>query len=69
MVIAAVGEQRVGPPPGSSASALDRGDGIDQGHGLGDVVAVAAGEDDGQGGAVAVGDQVVFRARTAPVDR
>ncbi|GLW59583.1 hypothetical protein Kpho01_75930 [Kitasatospora phosalacinea] len=36
---------------------------------MGDVVAVAAGQCDGERGTVPVDDQVVFAARPAPVDR
>lgn len=68
VVIAAVREYRlrlVARPPGPAA---DWWDGIEQGHELGDIVAVAAREDDGERGAVSVGDQVVLGAGPSPVN-
>lgn len=62
VVVTAVGEDQLrlaARPPGPAS---DWWDGIEQGHELGDVVAVAAGEDDRERGAVAVGDQVVLGA-------
>lgn len=49
--------------------AADGGERVEQRQELGDVVAVAAGEDDGRRCAVAIGDQVVVRARPSPADR
>jgi hypothetical protein len=69
VVVAAVGEQHGGPlvrPAGLAAYWWDRGE---QGHQLGDVIAVAAGQREGQRDAVAVADDVVFRAGLAAVDR
>jgi hypothetical protein len=69
VVVAAVGEQLPWAPAGSAASAPDRRNGVDQRDQLGDVVAVAAGEADGQRDAAGVADQVVRGARTPAVDR
>lgn len=69
VVVAAIGEQRVRPAPWVADLAADGRDGVQQRDELGDVVAVAAGENDGERGAVAVGDQVVLRSCPAPVDR
>src|ERR1017187_4713118 len=62
MVITAVG---VDPPralAGPAAAAADRRGRADQGHELGDVVAVAAGQRDRQRDAVRAGDQMVLGA-------
>ncbi len=56
VVVAAVGEQLARSAAGSSAAAADRRDGVDQRNQLGDVVAVAAGEADGQRDAPGVAD-------------
>jgi len=69
VVVAAVGEQLPRPAAGPAASAPDRRNGIDQRDELGDVVAVAAGEADGQRDAAVVDDQVVRGAGAAAVDR
>lgn len=69
VVVAAVGEQRVRPAPWTADPAADGRDGVQLWHQLGDVVSIAAGEDDGERGAVAVGDQVMLGACPAPVDR
>ncbi|GGU85070.1 hypothetical protein GCM10010275_20470 [Streptomyces litmocidini] len=68
VVVAAVGEDRLGLSAGPSRPAADRWDGVEQGQELGDAVAVAAGEDDRERGAVAVGDQVVLGAGPSPID-
>jgi hypothetical protein len=52
-----------------SALAADRWHRLDQRDQLGDVVAVAAGQRDGEGDAVPVTDDVVFGARFGTVDR
>jgi hypothetical protein len=44
VVVAAVGEQRVGSAPGQAKGPGDGGDLVEQGQELGDVVAVAAGQ-------------------------
>lgn len=68
-VVAAVGEQRVGLAAGLADSTADRRDGIEQRQELGDVVDVAAGQQDRKPSAVPVGDQMVLGAGPAPVDR
>jgi hypothetical protein len=69
VVVAAVGEQLPRPSAGPAAPAPDRWHGLDQRDELGDVVAVAAGEGDGQGYAAGVADQVVLGTGSASVDR
>jgi hypothetical protein len=62
----------VAPGSGSqraSPLAPDRGNRVQQGQKLGDVVPVAAGERDGERGSVPVDDQVVLGAGEGPVDR
>ena len=60
VVIAAVGEQLVGALARSAGLALDRGEPVDEGQQLGDVVAVAAGERGGEWDPGRVGQQVVL---------
>jgi hypothetical protein len=69
MVVAAVGEDGLRLAARPPRPAPDGRDGIEQGHELVDVVAVAASEDDRERGAVPVGDQVMLGAGPAPVDR
>lgn len=69
VVIAAVGNQNLGLAARSPRPAAYRWDGPDQREKLGDVVAIAAGEDRGQRQAAAVADQVVLRPDLAAVDR
>jgi hypothetical protein len=69
VVVAPVGVDPLGSLPGSATDAPDQGDLVDQGHEWGDVMAVAAGQGRGEGDAARVGDDVVFRARAAAVDR
>ncbi len=67
MVVAAVAEVAVGSvawPSGGDGRGL-----LEQGYQLGDVVAVSAGQRDGEWDALAVDDQVVLAARTCAVDR
>ena len=69
VVIATVGEHAIGPlawPANAAAYGRDRVDERDQ---LRDVVAVGAGHTPGQGQAAGVGQDVVFDARAAAVDR
>ncbi len=68
VVVASVGEDRLGLSAGSSQSAADRRDSGEQRHELGDVIAVAASEDDRERGAAAVGDQVMLGAGPSSVD-
>jgi hypothetical protein len=69
MVVAAVSEQRVRLAAGTADSTTDRRDRVEQRQQLGDVVAVASGQQDRERGAVPVGDQMVLRAGPPPVDR
>ena len=69
VVVAAVGQQLPGAAAGPADQSADRRDGVDQGQQLGDVVAVAAGDADGQRQAAGVADQVVLAASSGAVDR
>ncbi len=69
VVIAAVSAERIRALPWPAAAAADRRDGRDQGHELGDVVAVAAGQGRRQRDPVRFSDHVVLRARPGTVDR
>jgi hypothetical protein len=62
MVVDPVSEQRIRFAPGTADPAADRWDGVEQRQQLRDVVAVAAGQQDGEWGSMPVGDQVVFGA-------
>ena len=68
-VVAAVGEETVGPATRPTDTAAHRRDQIDERQQLGDVVAVCAGQRPGQWEPASVGQEVVLGARTAPVDR
>ena len=68
VVVAAVGEQLTGLAPRPPAPATDGRHGLDQRDELGDVVAVAAGEGDGQRDAAGLADQVVLGTRPTAVD-
>lgn len=68
-VVAPVRVQAPGLVAGAPTQAPDRRDGVKQGQELGDIVAVAAGEGDGEGCAVPVDDQVVLGAGAGAVDR
>lgn len=69
VVVAAVTEHDVWAAPGTAGLAPHRWNGFEQRNELGDVVAIAAGEGDGERDAGGVGDQVVLAARPAPVNR
>lgn len=69
VVVSTVGEERVRLASGASHTSPHGWDRVEQGQQLGDIVAVAAGEDDRERSAVAVGDQVVLGAGPAPVAR
>ena len=69
VVVAAVGVGLVRPLAGPSAAAAHGRDGLDEGHELGDVVAVTASQGDSQRDAVRFGDQMVLGAGTGTVDR
>ena len=66
---AAVGERRVGCAARSTDTAANGRGSRRQGRELGDIVAVAAGQRDGERGAAPVCGEVVFRAGPAPVRR
>jgi len=67
VVIAAVGDELLGAPAWAADLAADRADAVDQRQQLGDVVAVAARERDGERDAAGIAAQVVLRARPATV--
>lgn len=69
VVVAAVGQHHVGAAPGPTSLAPHRWHRIEERDQLSDVIAVAAGQDDGKRDAGGVGDQVMLAARPAPVDR
>jgi hypothetical protein len=69
VVVAAVGEQRLGSSSRPPNPATDGRYAVEEREQLGDVVAVAARERPGERDAAAVYEQVVLAAATAPVDR
>jgi hypothetical protein len=69
VVVAPVGEQRVRFAARPAHPATDRRDRIEQRQELGDVVAVAAGQQDRERGAVPVGDEVMFGTSSTAVDQ
>lgn len=69
VVVATVGEQPARATPRSASSAADVGDRLDERQELGDVVPVSASQRHCQGCAVPVDEDVMFAARTAPIDR
>lgn len=69
VVVAAVGQQSVRPPTGPADPARDGWDLVEEGHQLGDVIAVAAGQRYRERDALAVDDEVVLAARPCSVDR
>ena len=69
VVVATVGVEGIWPLAGPTAADADRRDGLDQGHELGDIVAVAAGQRYRQRDAVRFGDQVVLGARPGTAGR
>jgi len=60
VIVAAVDEEGVGLVARTANPAADRRDRVEQRQELGEVVAVAAGQEDCERGAVPVGDQVVL---------
>lgn len=68
VVVAAVGEEGLWFASWPAGPAPDGRDGVEEGQKLGDVVAVAAGEDDRERCAVSVGDQVMLGANASSVD-
>ncbi len=69
VVVAAIAEQGVRAPSRASGQARDRRNFREQGHQLGDVVAVAAGQRHRERDALPVGQDVVFAAWTCTADR
>ena len=68
VVVAAVGEQQLGPPPWPSRPAPDRRHPVEQGGQHEGVVSVGAGQKPGQRQPASVGQEVVLAARPAPLD-
>ncbi len=68
-VVAAVGEQPSGSVPWTAAQATNAGHRVQQGHELSDVVAVSAGQRDGERSSVLIDDEVVLAARPRSVNR
>jgi hypothetical protein len=69
VVVAPVGEECVGPVPGSADGAGHGRNLVQQGQQLRDVVAVSAGQRHRERDALAVGEDVVLAARPCAVDR
>ena len=69
LVVAAVRDQATRPPFRRAGAAVHRWDRLEQQQQLRAVVSVRAGERPGERDAARVGQQVVLRAATAPVDR
>ena len=69
VVVAAVGEQRLGSSPGPADSAADGRHPIEKVAQLGDVVAVSSGECPGERNPAAVYEEVVLAASPAAVNR
>ncbi len=68
-VVATVREQPSGPVQWTASESSDPGDGIEQGHQLGDIVPVATGQRHGERSAMPVDDHMVLGAGTRAVDR
>jgi len=69
VVVAAVGEDAVGTPPWPAATATDRRHRVEQRDQLGDVVAVAARDREGERDPGRVDEEMLLRAGAASVDR
>ena len=69
MVVAAIGDHPVGPSAWPADEAGDSRHALEQRDQLGDVVAVTAGQRPGEREPCGVDEDVVLRARPAPVDR
>ena len=69
VVVAAIGDDTVGAPPGSADAAAYWRHPVEQREQLGDVVAVAARERPGKRDAAAVYEEMLLAAPTAAVDR
>ncbi|GAU71585.1 hypothetical protein SSP35_52_00080 [Streptomyces sp. NBRC 110611] len=68
VVVAAAGEQGIRPPPWPAHHPGYRGDLVEQGQELGDIVAVATGQRDRERDALALDKDVVLAARPCAVD-
>jgi hypothetical protein len=69
VVVGAVAEHLYGAPSGPAEAATERAHRVDQGHQLGDIVAVAAGERHRQRDPRGLDQQVVLGAQTGAIDR
>lgn len=69
VVVTTVGVEPIWSLPWPPSDAADRRDRVDQGQEFDDIVPVATGQARGERDAARVGDDVVFRARLAAVDR
>lgn len=69
VVVAAVGDHRVGSSPRPAGQTSDRRDRVEQWDQLGDVVAVAARDREGERDPRRVDEEMMLGAGTAPVDR
>jgi hypothetical protein len=69
VVVAAVSDHAVRPPPRPAGPAADWRHLVEQREQLGDVVAITAGERPGEREAAAVYEEVLLAAAAAPVDR
>jgi hypothetical protein len=69
VVVAAVGEQRLGSSPRAPDASAHRRDAVEQLDQLGDVVAVAAGQRPGERDTAAVYEEMVLAAPPAAIDR
>ena len=69
VVVAAVSDDAVGPSPRPAGATANRRHAVEQFEQLGDVVAVAARDREGERDAAAVYEEVLLAAATAPVDR
>ncbi|MBE1601985.1 hypothetical protein H4687_008114 [Streptomyces stelliscabiei] len=69
VVVAAVGQERVGSAPAAADQTGHGGDCVEQGQELGDAVAVSAGQGHRERDALSVGEDVVLAARPCAVDR
>ena len=69
VVVAAVGDEQVGPAAGSAGASVDGRDAVEQRLELGDVVTVGARQYPGERDTACVDEEVVLGARAAAVDR
>src|SRR3954462_11541140 len=69
VVVAAVSDHAVGAPPGSADGAADGRHFVEQRDQLGDVVAIPARDRERERDPAGVDQEMVFRSRSAPVNR